>query len=44
MLRHFRNAFIVGCLTELLIIHTSIYENVIRKTTIHRLESKRKED
>jgi len=37
VLKHFRNAFIVGFFIEMIVVNTSCYENIIRKSTIRRL-------
>ncbi|EAR90230.2 hypothetical protein TTHERM_00355770 (macronuclear) [Tetrahymena thermophila SB210] len=42
--KHFRNAFILGAITEFIIINTRIYDNIIQKSTTRRLEAKKKED
>ncbi|CAD8116296.1 unnamed protein product [Paramecium sonneborni] len=42
--KHFRNAFIFGFCIELMITKSRIYENIVRKSTQRRLESKKKED
>lgn len=41
VIKHFRNAFIFGFLVETMIIKSKIYENVIRSTTMKRLEAKK---
>lgn len=40
ILKHFRNAFIVGVFIEMIVVNTSCYENIIRKSTLRRLEAK----
>ncbi|CAD8162263.1 unnamed protein product [Paramecium octaurelia] len=42
--KHFRNAFIFGFCIEFMIIKSRIYENIVRKSTQRRLESKKKEN
>lgn len=37
VLKHFRNAFIVGAFIEMIVVNTSCYENIIRKSTMKRL-------
>jgi hypothetical protein len=42
-IKHFRNAFIMGFLLELMLIKTPIYENTVRKVTMKRLNAKLRE-
>lgn len=37
IVKHFRNAFIVGFFIEMIVVNTSCYENIIRKSTMRRL-------
>ncbi len=37
IIKHFRNAFIVGFFIEFLVVNTKIFENIVRKSTLRRL-------
>lgn len=44
LFKYFRNGLIFGFLLEAMITQTRIYDNIIRSSTMKRLEAKRAED